>query len=118
VVNLGEMLQSMTGNYFVATTHRVVASEERYSSAYVHGPGLTTALVPLPLDRAFAAAVEASAHHRDAGFMARQDELVEGARGTTSVAADTYGRQLWNYFTRSYPDLVARHHPDLVGAGR
>ena len=31
---LGEMLQSMTGNYFVATTHRVVATEERYSSAY------------------------------------------------------------------------------------
>jgi isopenicillin N synthase-like dioxygenase len=118
VVNLGEMLQSMTGNYFVATTHRVVASEERYSSAYFHGPGLMTALVPLLLDRAFAAAVEASAHHRHAGFMARHDELVEGARGTTSVAADTYGRQLWNYFTRSYPDLVARHHPDLAGPGR
>ena len=40
----------MTGNYFVATTHRVVASEERYSSAYFHGPGLTTPLAALPLD--------------------------------------------------------------------
>ena len=29
VVNLGEMLQAMTGNYFVATTHRVVATQER-----------------------------------------------------------------------------------------
>jgi isopenicillin N synthase-like dioxygenase len=114
VVNLGEMLQSMTGNYFVATTHRVVATEERSSSAYFHGPGLSTPLAPLPLDERFRAAVAASDHHRGAGFMARHDELLEGARGTSSASADTYGQQLWNYFTRSYPELVARHHPDLV----
>jgi isopenicillin N synthase-like dioxygenase len=29
VVNLGEALQAMTGNYFVATTHRVVAPQAR-----------------------------------------------------------------------------------------
>lgn len=114
VVNIGEMLQSMTGNYFVATTHRVIASAERYSSAYFHGPELTTALEPLPLDRRFADAVAASPHHSTAGFMARRDELLAGARGTASRSAETYGRQLWNYFTRSYPELVARHHPDLV----
>lgn len=114
VVNLGEMLQAMTGNYFVATNHRVVSPEERYSSAYFHGPELTTPLVPLPLDARFAEAVAASPHHATAGFMVRHDELQRGARGTTSTAADTYGRQLWNYFTRSYPELVARHHPDLV----
>lgn len=118
VVNLGEMLQSITGNYFVATTHRVVATEERYSSGYFHGPALTTELVPLPLADRFAAAVAASPHHRDAGFMARRDELLGGARGTTSASAPTYGEQLWNYFTRSYPDLVARHHPDLHPARR
>jgi isopenicillin N synthase-like dioxygenase len=118
VVNLGEMLQSMTGNYFVATTHRVVATEERYSSAYFHGPALTTALAPLPLDERFAVAVAESAHHRGAGFMARHDELLDGARGTTSMSADTYGEQLWNYFARSYPDLMTRHHPDVPAPGR
>lgn len=118
VVNLGETLQSMTGNYFVATTHRVVATEERYSSAYFHGPGLKTPLVQLPLDERFAVAVANSAHHRDAGFMARRDELLDGARGTSSSSADTYGQQLWNYFTRSYPDLMARHHPDVSAPGR
>lgn len=116
VVNLGEMLQAMTGNYFVATNHRVVASDERYSSAYFHGPALTTPLHPLPLDERFAAAVAASPHHRSAGFMAKRDELLAGASGTSSESADTYGQQLWNYFTRSYPDLVRRHHPDLVAA--
>jgi len=23
---------------------------------------------------------------------------------------DTYGSQLWNYFRRSYPDVVAQHY--------
>jgi isopenicillin N synthase-like dioxygenase len=115
VVNIGEMLQSMTGNYFVATNHRVITSDERCSSAYFHGPRLDTPLVPLDLDERFTTAVAASPHHRDAGFMARRDELLVGARGTTSAPAATYGEQLWNYFTRSYPDLVARHHPDRVG---
>lgn len=113
VVNLGEMLQTITGNYFVATTHRVVTGEERYSSGYFHGPELATALAPLPLDDRFAAAVAASPHHRDAGFMAHPDELADGPRGIGSAPVDTYGQQLWNYFTRSYPELVARHHPDL-----
>lgn len=113
IVNLGEMLQSMTGNYFVATNHRVIAESERYSSAYFHGPQLTTRLDPLPLDPSYADAVAASPHHRSAGFMASHDELLAGARGTSSSAASTYGQQLWNYFVRSYPDLVRRHHPDL-----
>lgn len=114
VVNLGEILQSMTGNYFVATTHRVIAHQERYSSGYFHGPDLRTRLEPLPLDDRFAEAVAASPRHRDAGFMARRDELLDGASGTVSSGAATYGEQLWNYFVRSYPDLVARHHPDLL----
>ena len=114
VVNLGEMLQSMTGNYFVATNHRVIVSAERYSSGYFHGPGLTTSLAPLPLDPRFAEAVAASPHHLSAGFMAKRDELLAGAAGTNSAPVDTYGQQLWNYFTRSYPELVRRHHPDLL----
>jgi isopenicillin N synthase-like dioxygenase len=118
VVNLGEILQSITQNYFVATTHRVVAGEERYSSGYFHGPELGTELRPLPLDERFAAAVAASPRHRGAGFMARREELLEGARGTGSEAAATYGEQLWNYFVRSYPELARRHHGDLLTPSR
>jgi isopenicillin N synthase-like dioxygenase len=114
VVNLGEILQAMTGNYFVATTHRVIAHEERYSSGYFHGPDLRTRLDPLPLRPRFAEAVAASPHHRQAGFMARREELLGGASGTVSSRAECYGEQLWNYFVRSYPDLVARHHPDVT----
>ncbi|MEZ5310122.1 MAG: 2-oxoglutarate and iron-dependent oxygenase domain-containing protein [Microthrixaceae bacterium] len=114
IVNIGEMLQSMTGNYFVATNHRVICSEERYSSAYFHGPDLETELDALPLADCFTHAVSESDHHREAGFMARRDELLDGVRGAVSAPSDTYGQQIWNYFRRSYPDLVARHHPDLI----
>jgi isopenicillin N synthase-like dioxygenase len=114
VINLGEMLQKMTGNYVVATTHRVVTTEERYSSAYFHGPDLTTPLHQLSLDARFTDAVAASPRHRDAGFMAKRDELLAGTTGTVSPSASVYGQQLWNYYARSYPANMAQHHRDLV----
>ena len=49
VMNLGEMLQSITGNYFVATPHRVVTAAARQSVGYFHGPALDTPLVPIAL---------------------------------------------------------------------
>lgn len=115
VVNIGEMLQEMTGNYFVATTHRVIAGEPRQSSAWFHGPDLTTRLDPLTLDPSFAEAVAASPRHRGAGFMARRGEIDAGVDGIgSSEGAGVFGRQLWNYYCRSYPDNVASHHPDAV----
>jgi isopenicillin N synthase-like dioxygenase len=116
VVNLGEMLQAMTGNYFVATTHRVITSDARFSSGYFHGPDLRTRLDPLPLHPSFAAAVAASPRHRDAGFMAKRHELLAGQEGITSTSAPVFGEQLWNYYVRSYPDNVRAHYPELVGA--
>ena len=114
VVNLGEMLQEMTGNYFVATTHRVITDRARFSSGYFHGPDLRTRLDPLPLDPSYPAAVAASPRHATAGFMAKRDELVAGAPGIASAGAGVYGQQLWNYYVRSYPDNVRRHYPDQM----
>jgi len=114
VVNLGEMLQSMTGNYIVATKHRVVTDRPRFSSAYFHGPDLRASLAPLDLDRRFADAVAASPRHRDAGFMVKREELLSGATGTRGTPVALFGEQLWNYYKRSYPELVARHHADVV----
>jgi isopenicillin N synthase-like dioxygenase len=114
VVNLGEMLQRMSGNYFVATTHRVIAAEPRFSSGYFHGPDLRTPLEPLPLEDRFAAAVAASPRHAGAGFMATRHELLAGRGGTSSTSADVYGQQLWNYYLRSYPANVRAHYPDLA----
>ncbi len=115
VVNLGEMLQAMTGNYFVATAHRVITSQERLSAGYFHGPSLDTALTPLRLAPTFPAAVQASERHRTTGFMASSELTDAGVADMASeLAATTYGQQLWNYFQRSYPANMARHHPDVT----
>jgi isopenicillin N synthase-like dioxygenase len=115
VVNLGEMLQAMTGNYFIATPHRVIASEDRLSTGYFHGPSLDTPLAQLPLDERYAATVAMSDRHRSGGFMASTAETWAGiADMSSSEHAATYGDQLWRYFARSYPDNMARHHSDVV----
>jgi isopenicillin N synthase-like dioxygenase len=113
VINLGEMLQAMTGNYFVATPHRVVTREARYSVGYFHGPSLDTPLEELPMAQSFVDAVAASPRHARAGFMARRDETEAGVGDMQSqYKAEVYGEQLWNYFCRSYPENVRRHYPD------
>lgn len=111
VVNLGEILQSMTGNYFVATPHRVITRTARMSAGYFHGPSLDASLEPLPLDASFAEAVAASPRHSTAGFMAKRDETDAGVGDMASQhRPSTYGEQLWNYFARSYPANMAEHH--------
>lgn len=114
VVNVGEMLQAMTGNYFVAATHRVVATEPRFSAAYFHGPDLRTAVTPMALPARFGEAVAASPRHRDAGFMAKRDEILDGATEIRSEVAPVFGQMLWNYYVRSYPDVVEGHFPGTV----
>ncbi len=112
VVNLGEMLQAISGNYFVATPHRVITAEPRMSVGYFHGPSLTTTLDPLPISPQLTAAVEASERHTNAGFMASSSETDAGVGDMASAyRASTYGEQLWNYFSRSYPKNMEAHYP-------
>lgn len=113
VINLGEVFQKMTGNYFVATPHRVATRTARQSIAYFHGPSLDMPLEALPLEQRFVDAVAASPRHAEAGFMVQPDEVEAGAADMSSPHhPDRYGEQLWNYFARSYPDNVRMHYGD------
>lgn len=113
VVNLGEMLQAMTGNYLIATPHRVITGEPRMSAGYFHGPSLGTPLAPLPLADSYRDRVAASPRHMDAGFMASREETDNGVGDMQSGRrAATYGEQLWNYFARSYPANMAQHYAE------
>ncbi len=117
IINLGEMLQAMTGNYYVATPHRVAVSSQRYSIGYFHGPSLTTSISRLPLSTEFSDAVSASPRHLEAGFMAPIKETKSGVKAMKGVLhAATYGDQLWNYFCRSYPENAKQFYPDRVDA--
>ena len=114
VVNLGEILQSITGNYLLATPHRVIATAPRQSAGYFHGPSLDMELAPIALPEKFATAVANSPRHTNAGFMARAEETEAGIGDMRSNHKPAvYGEQLWNYFCRSYPDNVAAHYPDV-----
>ena len=114
VINLGENLQAMTGNYFVATPHRVRTSVPRQSVGYFHGPSLDASLTAIELGEKFRAAVAASARHASAGFMAQADETESGVGDMASPHhPETYGEQLWNYFRRSYPEHFSRYYSGL-----
>lgn len=114
VVNLGEILQSITGNYLLATPHRVVTNAPRQSAGYFHGPSLDMELATIDLPMRFKQAVANSPRHQSAGFMARAEETVAGVGDMRSAHKPAvYGEQLWNYFCRSYPDNVKAHYPNL-----
>ena len=75
---------------------------------------LDKALAPLALAPRFADAVAASPRHRTAGFMAKRDELLAGHDDIGSESAPVFGQQMWNYYVRSYPEVVAAHFPGSV----
>ena len=114
VINLGEMLQAITGNYYIATPHRVFCNTERYSVGYFHGPSLETELQVVPLKAEYIDAVKNSKRHSSAGFMATPEATERGIEEMSGEQnATTYGEQLWNYFRRSYPENMKQHYPHL-----
>jgi isopenicillin N synthase-like dioxygenase len=114
VINIGEMLQAVTGNYYIATSHRVFANAERYSLGYFHGPSLESNLNQVDLKSEFVDAVQNSPRHSSAGFMASAEDTKGGVKEMSGgLNASTYGDQLWSYFKRSYPENMKKHHPGV-----
>jgi isopenicillin N synthase-like dioxygenase len=115
VVNIGELLQIMTHNYFIAAPHRVTnanAQTVRYSSAYFYSPDLDTPLDPLPIAQSLRDAVHKSPAHREAKVMASRAELVEGAGGmSATLGAARFGDKYWQRWVRSYPDIAQKFYP-------
>ena len=70
---------------------------------------------PYPAVVASLSSLRASPRHANAGFMARKEETDAGMGDmSSSHRVAVYGEQVWNYFVRSYPDIVASHYPDAV----
>jgi len=113
VVNIGEAMQLMTGNYFVATPHQVLATEKRFSTAFFYGPTIDSVLTP-PLDipKSYQEKVRNSPRHNSAGTMPSKEELELGILGTFQGKHrhETYGDMLWNYVSRAHPDVLELHY--------
>ncbi len=103
VVNIGEMLQLVSGGYFKATVHQVVSpppGTERYSVAYFFNPKLEATLTPVDLPAELAA------------------EAAGGASADPSnpILAN-YGDNSLKVRLRAHPDVAERHHADLLALG-
>jgi hypothetical protein len=48
--------------------------------------------------------------------MASRDQLLSGEEGLAGAPVPDFGEQMWNYYVRSYPDLVRTHYPDVTTA--
>ena len=117
VVNIGELLQLMSGNYFVAAPHCVsnAGRVTRYSSAFFYSPDLTTRLEPLPISDEKRDQVAMSEAHRNAGLMASKTEMEQGVGSMNSLQNPTvFGEKYWQRWVRSYPDIAARFYPDNI----
>lgn len=100
VVNLGEMLQLLTGGYFKATVHRVVSPPpgvERFSCIYFFNPRLDATLEPLQLPSALAQSAPGG----------------ESDDKSNPILA-TYGENILKVRLRAHPSTAALHHADLL----
>jgi isopenicillin N synthase-like dioxygenase len=117
VVNTGELLQLITGNYFIATPHRVInrVDSERYSSAFFYSPDLNTLLDPLPIDSIYIDEVMRSERHRNEGLMASRAEMAAGTGGMASKHRPrVFGERYWQRWVRSYPEIARKYYPDQM----
>lgn len=114
VVNLGEMIQLVTSGYYLATPHRVKNvyisngnsnTRGRYSMPYFWNPRLdyiVSKIDPLPnsldWDRPKPMSLDRTDSHGNAG----------------NVLFSCYGENAFKSLARSHPDVMKRHHMDLL----
>mmetsp|Transcript_6081 Transcript_6081/g.12719 ORF Transcript_6081/g.12719 Transcript_6081/m.12719 type:complete len:276 (-) Transcript_6081:32-859(-) len=112
LVNLGEMLQLVTSGYFLATPHRVVNSDaqigkSRYSLPYFFNPRLdyhVKRIDPLPVrlvwerPKPTSESIQCTDSHGKLG----------------NKLHSCYGENAFKSLARSHPQVMERHHKDLI----
>jgi len=95
IVNLGEMLQIVTDNYYLATPHQVInksPTKGRVSIPVFYNPHLSTEVRPLKLADKFKRS------------------------SVPPMAPMVFGVNVLKGLARTHPDVVKRHHPDLTAS--
>ena len=114
IVNVGELMQLVSHNYFFAAPHRVRNNphHERFSSAFFYSPDLRTRLEMLPMPASLIQQAKHSQVHRNAGMMASKSELDQGLDGMGSHAIPkVFGEKYWQRWVRSYPEIAEKYYP-------
>ena len=116
VVNLGEVVESLTGGHFVATPHRVVQVESgvkkhRMSAPFFYNPRLDVDV------NDFAELMDAirekpgQQHHQQQRKGKTSPGRIRNPVGNPVLAS--YGMNAFKSFARSHPGVVRLHHADL-----
>ena len=127
VVNLGEMLQLATRGYYLATPHRVLLPDThtspergvrdehraRLSVPYFWNPKLEYVCEPmdLPPSVRWTRAGAPTAAFAAAAAKAQKEKKKEKKK---NPLLEAYGANALKSLARSHPEVMARHHPDLV----
>jgi len=140
VVNLGEMLQLATNGYYLATVHRVLSlpgTASRYSVPFFFNPQLDAEIKSMDLVHLISTGLdnEIPSHEIESRyelFRGEQKRVCEGERsspgrkngfvikggesthGGKNKLHSLFGTNAFKSFARSHPEVVRRHHPDLV----
>ena len=114
VVNLGEMLQLATRGYYLATPHRVLPPgtlRARLSVPFFWNPKLEYVCEPMDLPPSVRWTRRAGAPTAASGSAAT---LGDGEIKKKNRLLEAYGANALKSLARSHPEVMARHHPDLV----
>ena len=114
VVNLGEMLQLATRGYYLATPHRVLPPgtlRARLSVPFFWNPKLEYVCEPMDLPPSVRWTRRAGAPTAASGSAAT---LGDGEKKKKNRLLEAYGANALKSLARSHPEVMARHHPDLV----
>ena len=114
VVNLGEMLQLATRGYYLATPHRVLppgSLRARLSVPFFWNPKLEYVCEPMDLPPSVRWTRRAGAPTAASGSAAT---LGDGEKEKRNRLLEAYGANALKSLARSHPEVMARHHPDLV----
>jgi len=122
-VNLGEVVEALTGGLFIATPHRVVQVAEaeargamhRLSAPYFYNPRLDVDVGDFAaLGEAIREAAGRGEGDGDAAAPRAFPGRIRGGPGNPVLAS--YGMNAFKSLARSHPAVVRAHHADLAVA--
>eukprot|EP00128_Syssomonas_multiformis_P006248 Colp12_sorted_trinity150504_noHs@19411 len=101
IINLGEMLQLATGNYFLATPHRVMSNTsgvDRISIPFFYNPSLDAVVKPLKIKLP---GEENETHYKATPSL---------QAGTGALIDDVYGVNAFKGFSRAHPQIFQKYY--------
>ncbi|CAB9500400.1 Flavonol synthase/flavanone 3-hydroxylase [Seminavis robusta] len=118
VCNLGEQAEILSGGYFLATPHRVLANvgnkRDRVSVALFYNPLLSATIEPIVDPEQFHSPTNNNPDETTATSALKWERSdFEPWRRKSNAMLSTVGDNTFKSLARSHPEVFQKHHPDL-----